>query len=263
MLDEKLVKTMLKRGEEHFTYPHGRRMVVDLKKFYKCLAIFIRVQALQEKVHATEKQLGTKIPTIDVMEMWANVVKAKGVDKTILVADSYYLTQDARSLLSDLGVRYMCSITKERFHDLILEVQSQVEKPGQWSAAWNEDTGELLTYYWSTDKDVGKKYVLTNALFKEDGKTPKCSIPGVDMYNVMFSVCDQFNRKLHDCKWPHRSGGSVPGTFGAVHDFFFTALLRNTYHAYFDIHQEEDDYVSFRDFTLELADEIYTYATEL
>ena len=159
------------------------------------------------KVHATEKMLGTKIPTIDVIEKWTEVVKAKGVDETILVADSYYLTEDACSLLSDLGVRYMCSITKERFYGLVDEVKSRVEKPGQWAASWNDNTGELLTYYWSTDKDVGKKYLLTNALFKEVGRNPKSNIPGNDMYNVMFSVCDMYNRKLHDCKWPHRSGG--------------------------------------------------------
>lgn len=98
-------------------------------------------------VHATEKALGEKIPTIDVMEKWAILVKAKGHVETMLVADSYYLTQDARSLLSDLGVRYICSIAKQRFHGLIEEVKSRVEKPGQWASSWNDDTKELLTYY--------------------------------------------------------------------------------------------------------------------
>lgn len=49
MLDQRLVKAMLKRGKAHFKYPNGRKMVVDLKKFYQCFAIFVRVQALQEK----------------------------------------------------------------------------------------------------------------------------------------------------------------------------------------------------------------------
>ena len=65
----------------------------------------------------------------------------------MLVADLYYLTKDAWLLLSDLGVYYLCLITKERFYGLVEEVKSQVEKPGQRAVFWNEVTSELLVYY--------------------------------------------------------------------------------------------------------------------
>ena len=97
------------------------------------------------RVHTIEKKLGIKIPTIEVLEQWAEVVTNKGVPETILVADSYYITEDAHSSLSDLGVCYICS-TKERFHSLVEEVKSRVEKPGQWAASWNDETGELLEH---------------------------------------------------------------------------------------------------------------------
>jgi hypothetical protein len=216
------------------------------------------------RVHAVETQLGQKIPTIDVMEQWAAIIKEKQDVTTILVADSYYLTEDARSLLSDLGVRYLCSITKGRFYDLVEEVKSRVEKPGQWTSSWNDDTGELLTFYWNCDKNVGKKYTLTNALFKEQGRTPKHSIPGYDMYTYMFSLCDQFNRGLHDCTWPHRNGGGKQqGTSGTVHDFYFSAILQNTMHAWFAVNSEADQTMSFKTFALELADELYEEAVAL
>lgn len=174
------------------------------------------------------------------MKQWAKVIEKKGVPETILVADSYCLTQAARSTLSDLKVRYMCSITKKRFPYLVEEVKPRVEKPGTWAASWNDNTGELLTYYWSTDKDVGKKFVLTNALFKEPKRSPKSLIPAYDMYSVMFAVCDLFNRGLHDCTWPHRTGGGTcEGTNGIVHDFFFTAILKNTMNAWLDLNAED------------------------
>lgn len=216
------------------------------------------------RVHAVEKQLGIKIPTIDVIEQWAAIIQQHGVDETILVADSYYLTEDARAVLNGLQVKYVCAITKERFPSLVEEVQTRVEKPGQWAGAWNDETGELLTYYWSTDKDVGKKFVITNSLFETKGKTPKHTIPAYDMYNVMYSLCDGFNRNLHDRTWPHRcSGGTNGGTAGVVHNFYFSAILQNTYNAYFDIHSKLTEKASFKDFSLELADEIYAYALTL
>lgn len=128
---------------------------------------------LWAKVHAVETMLGEKIPTIDIMESWAKVIMKKGETETILVADSYYLTEAARSSLSDLKVRYLCSIQRDRFAGLVAEVEDRVEKPGQWASAWNDETGELLTHYWSTDKDIGKRFVLTNAFFKENGVTRK------------------------------------------------------------------------------------------
>ncbi len=73
-------------------------------------------------------------------------------------------------------------------------ILDRVEKPGQWAGSWNENTGKLWCYYWSTDSNIGKKYILTIALFKQQQLLPKGVILVYDMYVVMFSLCDQFNR---------------------------------------------------------------------
>ena len=37
---------------------------------------------------------------------------------------------------------------------------------GKWAGMENTDTGELAVFSWSGDKDIGKKYLLTNLLEK-------------------------------------------------------------------------------------------------
>ena len=66
---------------------------------------------------------------------------------------------------------------------------------GKWAAMENTDTGELTVFSWSGDKDIGKKYFLTN-LLKKPGKKASNNPPGWDAYKAMFNGCDRFNTQI-------------------------------------------------------------------
>ena len=84
------------------------------------------------------------------------------------------------------------------------------------------------------------------------------------MYSVMFSVCDQFNRDLNDHTWPHRTGGGIrAGTAGANNNFHISSILLNTFNAYTCVHSTTEGTYSYKQFVLELAEELYEYANDL
>lgn len=139
-------------------------------------------------------------------------------------------------------------------------LKSRVKKPGQWAGLWNEITGELLVHNWSTDKDIGKKYVLSNAYQMRKKKPSKYVVPAYDDYAVMFRVCDVYNTGLGAQAWPFRSGGGTEyGDLGCLNSFYMCCILRNVMHAYMCEHNIPEENFIFQQQAIELADEIYSF----
>ncbi len=77
----------------------------------------------------------------------------------------------------------------------------------------------------------------------------------------MFSLCDKFNRRLHDRTWPFRlGGGSNFGEKSAISNFNFSAILENVLNAYACLMKLSADDIDFQKECLELADEIFVYS---
>lgn len=216
---------------------------------------------LHVRSHTVNKAVGEKIPTSEVVSQWATVVQDKGQPETVLVADSYYLDKTGRALLTDMEIPFICSIKEDRFSQLADMVKNKVEKPGEWAAVWNDDQEELFVYTWDTNKEVGKKFTLTNAFSKKAKRSRKGTIPAYDHYKVMFSTCDHFNRGLGDCTWPHRhGGGNAEGDLSCLSDFYFSSILQNVKTAWSVYHTEPSD---FKTLCTQLADELYAHACSL
>ena len=215
---------------------------------------------LYARTHASDKTIGKSIPTSEIIGEWADVVLRLGTPKTMLVFDSYYLDTAGRNLLLEKDVKFVASVQAHRFVQLTDLVKHKVEKPGQQAGVYKPETAELFVHVWDQNKDIGKKYVYTNAFTRFAEPEPNIR-PAYDAYKHMFNVCDQFNRSLHDRKWPHRNGaGGCPGAELAIHDFFMSALLINVLNVKSDIASEVVDYQAG---CTDLADQLYKLSLEL
>jgi hypothetical protein len=133
------------------------------------------------------------------------------------------------------------------------------------AVAWNEEKGEIFVHHWDIQSAVGKKYVISNAFQRHPTtRSTKGIVPAYDHYKQMFNSCDIFNRKLHDRKYPHRSGGrGKRGEAGHVHKFILSVMLQNI----FNLHKSVSDCPlyndSFKDNCLLLSDDIMAHVSEL
>jgi hypothetical protein len=195
------------------------------------------------------------------MQDWVGVVQRKGKDATMLVADSYYIDGASRANMLESGVKFLCASSSQRFRDLVSQIKVKVTKPGEWGAMWKENSGELFVHVWDENEAIGKKYVLTNAFTKQTSGGGIHKQPAYDEYSIMFSLCDRFNSKLHDCTFPHKKGGrNRRGEEQTLNDFYFSSILQNVFSAYIDLGGMDTD---FKTHCTILADELYQLASTL
>eukprot|EP00957_Ditylum_brightwellii_P080462 6119716-Ditylum_brightwellii.AAC.1 len=73
----------------------------------------------------------------------------------------------------------------------------KIDKSGTFAMAHNNKTKESAVFSWSTNKRLGKKFVLGTAFEKKRKYNESGGIPMYDHYKMGFSVCDKFNKALH------------------------------------------------------------------
>ncbi len=88
----------------------------------------------------------------------------------VLVFDSYYSSNASRQFLTDRGIKYIGAIRADRNKDILHSVD-MLSKRGESSAAYDATTNELLVHHYDVHTDVGKKYIMTNALVKSKNVT--------------------------------------------------------------------------------------------
>jgi hypothetical protein len=173
---------------------------------------------------------------------------------TILVFDSYYMSQASNHCLSRTGpkVVFTASCKPDHFKpERLMLSREAADEPGDEQSIYNESTSELFTYHYDRQKGVGKKYNLSSGFIRSTSPAKieqyKNFIPGYSHYKVLFEPCDKFNRNLHDRHWPYKRGGrNSKGAFGSQHDFLMACILQNTFNAHEEICGEIGPLTSFR-----------------
>jgi hypothetical protein len=213
------------------------------------------------KLHHSDRILAQHVPVSSIVESWVNVTKSVGYKDTVLVMDSYYLDKVGKAILAGSGVKYIAAITKNRFSQVYNYLSKKINRPGEWSAINNPETFESALYYWSYEKNVGKKLVYTNAFQITTEFPEEPQVPIFDHYKKSFSTCDTFNRALHDRTWPHKKGGrGVSGAPGKIHDFMLSVILQNTINVYLYTRKRFPEEYNFKHFCEVLSNDLYQYA---
>jgi hypothetical protein len=154
----------------------------------------------------------------------------------VVCADSFYLDNTARNLLLDNNVLYHCSVKKNWFSNISLHLESIVKDMGSWAAMENTLTGEVATFTWSGEQDIGKKFLISTLLKKQPGKQQKHNPPGWDAYKYMFNGCDKYNTQISKFMWPYRL------THWTAHfdDIFQVHVALNTVAIWRELHPDCD-----------------------
>ena len=216
-------------------------------------------------LHSSSKRCGESTPVDSVVKRWCKVVKEKGSSSTILAFDSYYFSNASRLCVMEEGVRTIASVSgSSRFREVHDFVKAGVEQSGDFAGAYNKDTSELYLYHLHPITSIGKKSIWTNTLTirAHERGASKYHIPGYDLYNCIFAVCDNFNRALHDRTFPHRSGGgrNGHGEMGKYWDFIRSSVIQNTVNIYITARGIDVQSISYRDICKTLSNDLFLYA---
>jgi len=248
---------------------------VGLWFFELCCMLRVGDKELPYLLHFKLAKSQSNENTIDkIVQSWVDVTKSIGQDlvapeelpnpDTYLAADSYYMSKASRDILVKSGQRFLMSCKEDRVKVEVARVHNddQPDKPGLSRTIYNDQTRELFTYHYDTQKGVGKKYNLSRGLIRSTRRDKillhKNRVPGYTYYKTMFEVCDKFNRNLHDRAWPLKRGGKkIPGDLGCQHDFSMAAIIQNTIYAYLVITCKNPDNHEFESLILTLANEVY------
>jgi hypothetical protein len=169
----------------------------------------------------TSKKRFEITPVVDLVQTAIDVVK-RGKKNTVIVMDSYYGSRASRERLFEAKVRYIASVTRERFGAIFENLVSKVKTPGAYYSKFNKNRNELAVHFQHEKGTIGKKYLLTTAFHRKDGEEQLCA-PVSEEYEKMFGVCDRFNHAMAKRLWPFRRGNYQR----SIDDYFFTALVTN------------------------------------
>ena len=209
-------------------------------------------------------KLGTSSTVVDIVETWTNILAKFEDPYIILFIDSYYHSQGVHNLLVNRGVKYAGASTQNSFSNLCQVLESKVHTKGTYAMAWKHETEELFVHFFSPDDRLGRKFVLTTAYQLERGRLPRNKqkhIPGFDLYTQGFNICDEFNKKLSNTAFPHKSGGHTHhGQEGQEHKYMLAVLLQNIFAMYDAMHENAQLPHSNEERCSLLAKELYEHS---
>ena len=140
----------------------------------------------------------------------------------------------------------------------------EVKRPGDYKGIFNTEEQQILIHFIDKEHNNQSKYVTSNAFKKIQKERAKAvDRPVYDIYGLIYSGCDHFNRNLHDRCFPYRKGGREAwGVAGNQHDFMFSSVLQNVFAAHCAINGLPTDasHFSFKNSCIALSDELFEYA---
>ena len=210
---------------------------------------------IYSRMHTSCMENGRNISCTEIVKDWGNmIINCVQCKASTLYMDSYYLTDKGRKWLRANKVQYVASLNRGRFGTIVNMLDKKVDKSGMHALAYNKKTKESAVFHWSTNKRLGKKFVLSTG-FEVARKIPgDHSCPMYDHYKQGFSNCDKFNKVLHGKTWPYR----LNGNWMAASDYLFTCVLINVYHLWIDAGPSTANCkaVSWKEFCFDLAEEM-------
>ena len=223
------------------------------------------------RLQKSDPRSAETIKTKDILKDWADVIQNKVEEvnpHTKIVCDSYYGTKDGFKMLNDRNVSFVAAIQACRFEYVAKQLGKHVQKPGEWHGihrSLTPETHEIVILHDDPSlkgKGNKRKFVYSNA-YKKENKKPKYKniIPIYDDYAKMFFVCDKFNNYLHGRTWPYKHGGrDRRGDEGHQDNFAWSSILENIYHIYIYTNNINPQSLSFQDFFVDLANELFSDA---
>ena len=166
----------------------------------------------------------------------------------VICTDSHHLDNSVRVMLAKINVPSNCSIKQGWFRYVADPLKREVTTMGTWAAMRHEETGEIAVYHWSTEKDVGKKLLLTNCLKKVSGVQDSNNPPGWDEYKFMFKTCDAMNADIGMWWWPYRFV-HWSEHFG---DMFMLSTVLNTLAIWLELQGPQEEEPSTRQLLVQL-----------
>jgi len=221
------------------------------------------------KLWRTEEATRETSPVHLIVGDWADVINRHGElppnPNTISIFDSHYMTNASVQVAEDKGVMFLGSAKANNFNNLVDLVKHFVINRGDWAGIYSETSHDMFIHKWERDDSLGEKYCLTNAFKVGRGSRSSAHcIPGYDLYKLTFAACDEFNRRLHDRKWPHRCGGGTRyGDTGHDHKFAMAVLLQNTFNVYAALHEDSHNQSNYAENCFNLSDELYECSANL
>ena len=219
-------------------------------------------------LHSACKKRGESVPVATVVKMWCDAIHEKGSESTILAFDSYYFSNATRECVMREKVRTVASVAgASRFTEVHDFVKGGVEQSGDFSGAYNKESSELYLYNWDPITSIGKKCIWSNTFKKRTSErgVSRYQIPGYDLYNCIFAICDNFNRALRDRTFPHRSGGGKMGygEMGSYWNFIRSAILQNTINVFLQATGMDVHTLSYKNVCKTLSIDLFRYAMGL
>ncbi len=219
----------------------------------------IDIKMWESEVHSGEKDRVNQ-----TVMRWAAIVEQLQIKDgaCILSMDSYYLDNAGRDRLEESGVKFVASVNKQRFQPLVKMVEPYVQKEGHWAAVINEATNELFVHVWDPNKDIGRKFVLGNAMEHHVGNgVGPHEKPLYDLYKLTFRAVDKFNQLAHGKDWTHKHGGfKRNGSAGSEDEYALVTLLLNSC----ILHRRHENLFgtafNFSDMILKLSDDLFAYS---
>jgi hypothetical protein len=149
-----------------------------------------------------------------------------------LIFDSYYESSSTRNYLLQKGQYFSGSCKPDRVKMEYERIHNDgvADIPGQSKTICKDETNEVFTFHYDRQKGVGKKYYLSygfiHSTLKLKVKAHENFIPGCTHYKTMFEICDNFNRRLHDCQgiWGARWKGTTR-RFGESLRFYYGIFI--------------------------------------
>ena len=134
-----------------------------------------------------------------------------------MVFDLYCLDNAGLEFLIQNGQPFICSIKAYRFKAHTDRMKKKVDEIGKWSGIYNAGKKLVFIHHWS--KDVGKKFVISNAFRCYGNRQQPANRPPVwCKYKETFSICNHFNHMLNKCTYPFKRRGWQQ-SFDIFYDF--------------------------------------------
>ena len=147
---------------------------------------------------------------------------------------------------------YTASVQVSRFRQLAEILGRNLTSSGQHVSAFINKTGEIASYVWHIEKNIGKKLLLGYGYKIVSKRVLHKVIPMFDHYSGVFGYCDHYNKSLAGKNWPY----TIKDDYQKNGDFILTCLFLNVYHLWLDADFENRSGTKWNDFCGDLADAI-------